>query len=269
MIDLDKIEGFDWDAGNARKSEKHGITQAEAEQVFLNEPLFITPDEKHSESERRYRALGKRQTVGAWWSFSHWDNQVLWSGSYPPVIWTQKKGSYMSKKLKSIPKFKSEAEERRFWETHNTTEYFDSAKTVRGRFPNLKPSTRSISLRLPLSLLEAIRIEANKRDVPYQSLIKVWLSERLKQRTPRIKSEGYWYFRILEKENEGVRSPHWQVYVAGLLPFPNYWLMLLVQIFIGTVMYVCLCRLFRLTAFMDIWQAGWDKMSFLRAGTTR
>jgi len=59
MIDLDKIEGFDWDAGNARKSEKHGITQAEGEQVFLNEPFFITPDEKHSESERRYRALGE------------------------------------------------------------------------------------------------------------------------------------------------------------------------------------------------------------------
>lgn len=59
MIDLDKIEGFDWDAGNARKSEKHGVTQAEAEQVFLNEPLFITPDEKHSESEHRYRALGE------------------------------------------------------------------------------------------------------------------------------------------------------------------------------------------------------------------
>jgi uncharacterized DUF497 family protein len=59
MIDLDKIEGFDWDAGNARKSEKHGVTQAEAEQVFLNEQVFITPDEKHSESESRYRALGE------------------------------------------------------------------------------------------------------------------------------------------------------------------------------------------------------------------
>jgi predicted DNA binding CopG/RHH family protein len=93
----------------------------------------------------------------------------------------------MSKKLKVIPKFKSEAEERRFWETHDTTEYFDSTRMVRTRFPNLKPSTQSISLRLPLSLLEAIRIEANKRDVPYQSLIKVWLSEQLKQQA-RIKS---------------------------------------------------------------------------------
>lgn len=92
----------------------------------------------------------------------------------------------MSKKLKVIPKFKTEAEERSFWETHDTTEYFDSAKMVRAKFPKLKPSTQSISLRLPLSLLEAIRIEANKRDVPYQSLIKVWLSERLKQRTPKM-----------------------------------------------------------------------------------
>ncbi|MEW6586343.1 MAG: BrnT family toxin [Nitrospirota bacterium] len=59
MIDLDKIAGFDWDAGNARKNEKHGVTHAEAEQVFFNEPLFITPDESHSESEQRYRALGE------------------------------------------------------------------------------------------------------------------------------------------------------------------------------------------------------------------
>jgi uncharacterized protein len=59
VIDLDKLEGFNWDTGNARKNEKHGVTQAEAEQVFLNEPLFITPDEKHSGSESRYRALGE------------------------------------------------------------------------------------------------------------------------------------------------------------------------------------------------------------------
>jgi len=59
VIDLNKIEGFDWDEGNARKIEKHGVTQTEAEQVFLNEPLFITPDEKHSKAEHRYRALGE------------------------------------------------------------------------------------------------------------------------------------------------------------------------------------------------------------------
>ncbi len=85
----------------------------------------------------------------------------------------------MSKKLKQVPKFKSEAEERKFWETHDTTEYFDWSQAVSARFPNLKPSTQSISLRLPLSLLEQIKIEANKRDVPYQSLIKVWLAEKV------------------------------------------------------------------------------------------
>jgi predicted DNA binding CopG/RHH family protein len=85
----------------------------------------------------------------------------------------------MTKKLKPIPRFRSEAEERRFWETHDTTEYLDWSKAQRVRFPNLKPSTTAISLRLPLSLLERIKIEANKRDVPYQSLIKMWLSEKL------------------------------------------------------------------------------------------
>ncbi len=59
MIDFGKIEGFDWDAGNARKNEKHDVIQSEAEQVFFNEPLFIAVDEEHSQSENRYRALGK------------------------------------------------------------------------------------------------------------------------------------------------------------------------------------------------------------------
>jgi len=84
-------------------------------------------------------------------------------------------------KLKSAPKFKTEAEEREFWEHHDSTEYIDWSKSKHARFPNLKPSTQSISLRLPLSLLEAIRIEANKRDVPYQSLIKIWLNDKVNQ----------------------------------------------------------------------------------------
>jgi predicted DNA binding CopG/RHH family protein len=88
----------------------------------------------------------------------------------------------MSKRLKRVPAFKSEAAERKFWQTHDTTEYFDSAKSVRAVFPNLKPSTRTISLRLSVHLLDAIKAAANARDVPYQSLIKVWLQEKLQQR---------------------------------------------------------------------------------------
>ncbi|MEX1059607.1 MAG: BrnA antitoxin family protein [Methyloceanibacter sp.] len=85
----------------------------------------------------------------------------------------------MSRKLKPIPHFRSEAEEREFWETHDSTDYVDWSKAERVRFPNLKLSTQSISLRLPLGLLERIKIAANKRDVPYQSLIKVWLAEKV------------------------------------------------------------------------------------------
>lgn len=81
-------------------------------------------------------------------------------------------------KLKAIPSFKSEAEERKFWETHDSTDYVDWSKAQRARFPNLKPSTTAISIRLPSDLLERIKVAANKRDVPYQSLIKMWLAEK-------------------------------------------------------------------------------------------
>jgi predicted DNA binding CopG/RHH family protein len=84
----------------------------------------------------------------------------------------------MSKKLKPLPKLQNEAEERRFWETHDSTDYVDWSKAKRMRFLNLKPSTTSISLRLPVALLDRIKIAANKRDVPYQSLIKTWLGEK-------------------------------------------------------------------------------------------
>ena len=85
----------------------------------------------------------------------------------------------MSKTLKPIPAFTDEAAERRFWETHDSTEYLDWSKAQTVRFPNLKPTSTAISLRLPLPLLERIKIVANKQDVPYQSLIKIWLAQKL------------------------------------------------------------------------------------------
>jgi predicted DNA binding CopG/RHH family protein len=80
-------------------------------------------------------------------------------------------------KAKKIPEFKTEAEERAFWESHDSSEYVDWHKAQPASFPNLKPSTKTISLRLPETLLERIKIEANRRDMPYQSLIKAWLME--------------------------------------------------------------------------------------------
>jgi predicted DNA binding CopG/RHH family protein len=86
----------------------------------------------------------------------------------------------MSKRLKSVPKFASEAAEQAFWEKNDSTEYLDWNTAQRTVLPNLKPSTQTISLRLPQHLLNSIKTAANARDVPYQSLIKVWLQEKLK-----------------------------------------------------------------------------------------
>lgn len=87
----------------------------------------------------------------------------------------------MNKRLKPIPDFATEAEERAFWETHDSAEYLDWSKAAAVVMPNLKPTTQTISLRLPLHLLETIKAAANARDVPYQSLIKVWLQEKVEQ----------------------------------------------------------------------------------------
>ncbi|OGE09992.1 hypothetical protein A3A60_03885 [Candidatus Curtissbacteria bacterium RIFCSPLOWO2_01_FULL_42_26] len=87
----------------------------------------------------------------------------------------------MKKKFKEIPKFKSEDEEREFWATHDLTDYLHYFKPVKLDLSQLKPSTESISLRLPQYLLARIKELANSKDVPYQSLIKIFLADRVKQ----------------------------------------------------------------------------------------
>ncbi len=85
----------------------------------------------------------------------------------------------MSNTHKSIPDFANELEERMFWEASDSADYVDWSKAKRAVLPNLKPSTQTISLRLPQHLLETIKTAANARDVPYQSLIKIWLQEKV------------------------------------------------------------------------------------------
>lgn len=84
-------------------------------------------------------------------------------------------------KKKAVPKFRSERQERAFWTVHDSTEYLDWGKAQRVILPDLKPPLRTISLRLPESVIARLKVLANKRDVPYQSLLKVLLTERLKQ----------------------------------------------------------------------------------------
>jgi predicted DNA binding CopG/RHH family protein len=85
------------------------------------------------------------------------------------------------KPLKAIPKFETEAQEQEFWSAHDSTDYVDWSKAQRITFGRLKPSTQTISIRLPAALLEDLKLLANKRDVPYQSLLKISLAERIAQ----------------------------------------------------------------------------------------
>lgn len=84
-----------------------------------------------------------------------------------------------TKSFQPIPKFTNEVQERAYWESHDSTKHLDWSKAKKVTLPNLKPSTKTISLRLPQHLLDSIKNAANARDVPYQSLIKVWLQEKL------------------------------------------------------------------------------------------
>jgi len=80
---------------------------------------------------------------------------------------------------RKIPNFKSEAEERAFWSDHDITDYFNTDSPQKVIFPRLKPSTKTISIRLPEMMLDSIKVLANKRDIPYQSLIKAFLQEKI------------------------------------------------------------------------------------------
>jgi predicted DNA binding CopG/RHH family protein len=94
--------------------------------------------------------------------------------------------STKSVKPKAIPEFRSEDEERAFWAKADSTQHIDWSEAERRKLPNLRPTLRTISLRLPVSMIEDLKILANKRDVPYQSLLKVFLAERLAaERQPR------------------------------------------------------------------------------------
>ena len=93
--------------------------------------------------------------------------------------------SAVQEALKKIPKFRSENEERDFWAREDSTRYVDWSQAKRRKFPKLKPSLRTISIRLPVAMIADLKVLANKRDVPYQSLLKVFLAERLQQECRR------------------------------------------------------------------------------------
>ena len=171
---------FEWNKGNINKNLKtHGVTDREIEEIFINKPLYISLDKKHStEKETRYHALGKTDTNKVLFiSLTVRDNKVRTISARPA---SEKRETNMQKnKLKPIPIFKDEDEERKFWATHDSTEYIDWDSAEEVIFPNLKPTTKTISLRLPEYLLYRIKELANAKDVPYQSLIKIFIADRV------------------------------------------------------------------------------------------
>ena len=94
----------------------------------------------------------------------------------------------MKKINKRIPKFKNEDEEREFWDAHSPLDYFDSRNFKRASFPNLKPSLKSISIRLPEDMLATLKTLANKKDVPYQSLAKIYLARQILLERPSFRA---------------------------------------------------------------------------------
>jgi len=174
------LDGFEWDGGNSDKNwRRHEVRQAETEQALLNTPLVCAAD-THRGGEPRFIALGQSDAgrlLAVVFTVRGTRIRVISARAM-----SKKSATFMAKLQQSpkpIPAFKSEAEERRFWETHDSTDYVDWSSARPARFPKLKPSTETISLRLPAGLLADLKALANKQDVPYQSLLKVFLADRV------------------------------------------------------------------------------------------
>ncbi len=176
---LSQCEGFDWDEGNINNNWiKHKVSPAECEQMFFNRPLVIQDDQKHSEVEKRFYALGRTDSKRNLFIAFTVRNKRIRVISARDMSRKEREYIVMSKQ---IPKFKNEDEEREFWETHDSTDYIDWNKAEKITFSNLKPSVKKISLRLPETMLEELKLLVNKKDVPYQSLLKIFLAERIEK----------------------------------------------------------------------------------------
>jgi predicted DNA binding CopG/RHH family protein/uncharacterized DUF497 family protein len=148
---------------------------------FLYLPFLLADDPNHSlPSEARYHALGKTDAAKVLFiTFTLRESGTLIRVISAGAQTARRKPAMKSTKLKPIPKFTEEKLEQAFWEGADSTQYIDWSKATPAAFVNLKPSKTTISIRLPQSLLDSIKLAANSQDVPYQSLIKIWLKERV------------------------------------------------------------------------------------------
>jgi uncharacterized DUF497 family protein/predicted DNA binding CopG/RHH family protein len=182
---LESCTGFEWNESNALKNwERHRVAPEEAEDVFFNEPLIIRSDVRNSAREKRYYALG-RTDEGRYLFIAFRIRNTLVRVISARDMNREKGVPMRTTKKKPVPNLRSEDEEREFWGTHDSTEFIDWGTAGRHKFPELKPTLRTISIRLPVSMIEDLKSLANKRDVPYQSLLKIFLAEKVREERRR------------------------------------------------------------------------------------
>ena len=177
---LAECEGFQWDAGNsARIWGRHQVMPTECEELFFNRPVIVGSDEQHSSSsEERFYALGQSDSGRLMFVVLAIRGRLIRVISARDMSRRERRIQVVMKK--ALPKFKSEDSEREFWAQHDSADFIDWRKGKRVTLPNLRPSSQTISLRLPKPMLDRLKLLANKRDVPYQSLLKMFVAERLK-----------------------------------------------------------------------------------------
>lgn len=171
--------GFDWGEGNAEKIWlTNKVRPTECEQLFLNRPLVIWGDITHSHLVQRSYALGVTDLQRTLFLAFRLRNLQVRVIAAREMRKSKKRSTQMRKNL---PEFETEEQESAFWAGHDSTEYLDWRQADQVTFATLKPSLKKISLRLPEPMLEELKLLANKKDVPYQSLLKVFLAERIQQ----------------------------------------------------------------------------------------
>lgn len=180
---FEHVDGFDWDSGKTDKNwSKHHVHSSECEEVFFNESYYVTEDAGHSKTEQRFYLLGVTNAG------RHLFVVFIIRNNRIRIISARdmsRKERNVMRTLKRMPRISSQDRERDFWSRNDSTEYVDYSKARMAFFPNLKPSTKTISIRLPESLLVRLKVAANKRDIPYQSLLKILLSEMLERESAR------------------------------------------------------------------------------------
>lgn len=165
---------FQWDMGNSGKPTKHGLSLSETEEAFFDYNKVLFADWRHSKTEHRLTLLGKTKKgklLNITYTLRKDKIRVITARNI------NKREVILMKKQLNIPKFNDEDEEAEFWSNLDLSKYLEPKDFERVSFPNLKPTSSSISIRIPEYLLNRVKEKANEINIPYQSLIKEYIKK--------------------------------------------------------------------------------------------